>query len=110
MRVDGHALSGALGDDLLVVRRVRVVDLREETLEREVARLLASGVLLAEVAAHAPDAADLADLRTLVRIRAENVDCRRGGDELDDLLGADVDALPAADAQTLVDLGESVVH
>ena len=107
VRIYRHALRGTFRRDLLVRRRILVVDLGEEALEGEVVCLLAAGVLLAEVAAHAADAADLADVRALVGVRAEDVDRRGRGDELDDVLRARRHALAAADAEALVDLGAS---
>ena len=106
--VFADALARALVHERGVRRRVLVVDLREEPVEGEVVRLLAAGVLLAEVAADAADAADLRDLRALQRVVAEHVDRGGGGDELDELARAHAHALAAADAEALVDDGEAV--
>ena len=107
--VYAHALRRAFGDNLLVRGRIRVVDFRKKSLEHEVFSLLASRILLAEMAAHASDTADLAHHRALVGVIAEDMYRRGRGDELDELLRTCGHALAAADAEALVDLGESVM-
>ena len=109
MRILAYALARALRHQGGVRGRVLVVHVGEEAVECEVSGLLAAGVLLAEVAADAAHAAYLRHLRAAHRIVAEHVDGGRGGDQLDDLARADGDALAAADAEALVDDGESVL-
>ena len=109
MRILRDALARAFADDCGVGRRVLVVGLGEEAVEREVPGFLAARVLFAEVAADAAHAADLRDFRPLERVVAQDVDRGRGGHQFDQLLGADRDALAAADAQALVDLRETVL-
>ena len=108
MGVYAHALRWTLRDDLLVFRRIRVIDLGKKALENEVTSLLAAGILLAEMAAHATDAADLAHKRALVGIVAENMHRGGRGDKLDQLFRTYGHALAATDAEALVDLGKPV--
>ena len=109
MRILRNALARAFADDRGVGRRVLVVGLGEEAVEREVPGFLAARILFAEVAADAAHAANLRDFRPLERVVAQDMDRGGGGHQFDQLLGTDRDALAATDAQALIDLREAIL-
>ena len=108
MSVLRDALRGTFRGDLGIARGIRIVDARQKAVEGKVTGLFASGILLAEPAAYAADAADLADLRSLIRVVAENVHRGGSGNERDNPLRTDGDALAAADAKALINLRQTV--
>lgn len=76
MRIDGHALGGAFGDNLLIGRRIIVIHFSQESVEYKMPSFLTAGILFAKTTTHATDSADFANFRPAHGIVAENMNCR----------------------------------